>query len=70
MEWAEEGSQHLKYLPMIIQGMAGTELSVGKPNEIIKANLLAQYLIGNQFSVPTVENENQERNDNDASLHL
>lgn len=54
---------------MIIQGMAGTELSVCKPNEIIKANLLTQHLIGNQFSLPTVEGENQGRNDNDASLH-
>jgi hypothetical protein len=52
---------------MIIQGMAGTELSVCKPNEIIKANLLAQHLIGNQFSLPTVEGKNQGENDNAAS---
>ena len=55
---------------MIIQGMAGAEFSVCKPNEIIKANLLTQHLIGNQFSLPTVEGKNQGRNNNAASLHL
>lgn len=70
LEWAEKGSQHLKYLPMIIQGMARTEFSVCKPNKIIKANLLTQHLIGNQFSLPTVEGKNQGKNNNAAALHL
>lgn len=67
---AEEGSQHLKYLPLIIQGTTGTELSVRKPNEIMKANLLTQRLIGNQFSLPTVQGKNQGENGNAAPLHL
>lgn len=54
-------SEHLKYLPMIIQGTAGTGLSVCKPNEIIKANLLTQHLIGNQFSLPTVQGKKKSR---------
>lgn len=70
LKWAEVGSQPLKYLPMIIQGTAGTELSVCKPNEIIKANLLTQHLIGNQFSLPMVQGKNQKGNENAASLHL
>lgn len=62
-------SEHLKYLPMITQGTAGTGLSVCKPNEIIKANPLTQHLIGNQFSLPTGRVKNQGENNNAASLH-
>lgn len=55
LEWGDKEGWHLWYLPVIIQGMAETELSAHKPNEIIKVNLLTQHLIGNQFSLPTVE---------------
>lgn len=54
----------MKYLSVMIQGVAGTDLSVCKPNEIIKVNLLTQQLIGNQFSLPSVESKNQGGNDN------
>lgn len=70
LEWGERESWHLQYLPVIFQGMAETELSVRKPNEIIKVNLLTQHLIGNQFSLPTAEGKNQGGNDNAACLHL
>lgn len=69
-EMGRKGSENLKSLPMIIQDLAGTGLSVCKPNEIIKANLLTQHLIGNQFSLPTVQDKNHGENDNAAPLRL